>query len=359
MMMSRRLPAAGCLLLTLAGLAGRSAGASAADLLVAAPAGPLARLVDAAFVAPFVAAPPPAASTPAGSHQAAVLVSLAPGQTTPPVPADLSLVNGQALLTGCKLGAFRKLDWSAIGGRDRVIPAAATDCGMGAVLRGLVLAWSRDKFTGAPTWSDFWDVAKVPGKRGLRHGARGNLEFALIADGVAAADVYSTLRSDGGVDRAFRKLDQLKPYIVWWKTEDEAPRLLASGEVLMTSAPADGVLAAAKATSGVAPRDFAVQWAGALLMFESWVLLSNTKAADAAQGFLTFASDPKQQKALGAYPGFGSAVAGGADALGAAEQLQSPATPANFALGLVADEAFWRDNGERLDKQYEGWLAKP
>ena len=47
----------------------------------------------------------------------------------------------------------------------------------------------------APSWADFWDVAKYPGKRGLRKGVRGNLEIALMADGVAPGDVYKTLGS--------------------------------------------------------------------------------------------------------------------------------------------------------------------
>ena len=72
---------------------------------------------------------------------------------------------------------------------------------------------------GHPGWADFWDVAKYPGKRGLRRSAETNLEFALLADGVAPGDVYKTLRTSEGVDRAFRKLDQLKPYIVWWQIE--------------------------------------------------------------------------------------------------------------------------------------------
>ncbi len=348
-MMSRRLPVVGCLSLALLGVAATHHVAWAADLVVAAPAGPLAKAIEAAFVLPFAQA----------ARQAVSVTSLTLGETAPPALADVTVVDGITLLTGCKAGAFRKLDWSAIGGRDRMLQQAATECGMGAVLRGLVLAWSRDKFSGAPTWSDFWDVAKVPGKRGLRRGARGNLEFALIADGVSPGDVYGTLRGEAGVERAFRKLDQLKPYIVWWKTEDEAPRLLASGEVLMTSAPAEGVLAAAKATSGVAPRDFAVQWAGALFSYSFWAVLANTTQVEPAQRLLAHASDPKQQKLLGAYAGFGTAVAGGTDELSSMEKAESPATPANFSAGLLADEAFWRDNGEKLDKQYEAWLARP
>jgi hypothetical protein len=71
-----------------------------------------------------------------------------------------------------------------------------------------------------------------------------------------------------------------------------------------------------------------------------------------------FATDPKQQKGFAAFPGFGSAVTGANDDLGAAEKAESPSTPANFSAGLVVDEAFWRDNGDKLDKLYEAWLAK-
>ena len=81
---------------------------------------------------------------------------------------------------------------------------------------GTVLAWDRGKFQGTPSWQDFWDIARVPGKRGLQRSPRGTLEIALLADGVAPGDVYRALRGDDGVQRAFRRLDQLLPYIVWW-----------------------------------------------------------------------------------------------------------------------------------------------
>ena len=103
---------------------------------------------------------------------------------------DLVLGDADELATGCGEGLFEKLDWSAIGGKDHYVTQAASDCGLGAVTSAIVLAWDKDKLPMAPSWSDFWDVAKYPGKRGLRRGVRGNLEFALMADGVAPGDVY-------------------------------------------------------------------------------------------------------------------------------------------------------------------------
>jgi putative spermidine/putrescine transport system substrate-binding protein len=51
---------------------------------------------------------------------------------------------------------------------------------------------------------DLFDTKKYPGKRALLKKPFGNLEWALIADGVPAADVYKTLETPEGVDRASR-----------------------------------------------------------------------------------------------------------------------------------------------------------
>ena len=57
-------------------------------------------------------------------------------------------MNAEELATGCGEGLFEKLDWSAIGGKDHYLPQGVSDCGVGAALTTLVLAWDRDKFPG-------------------------------------------------------------------------------------------------------------------------------------------------------------------------------------------------------------------
>ena len=60
----------------------------------------------------------------------------------------------------------------------------------------------------------------------------GSLEFALEADGVAPSDVYTVLSGAGGVDRAFKKLDEFKPHIVkFWSSGAEPIQMIADGEV--------------------------------------------------------------------------------------------------------------------------------
>ena len=266
---------------------------------------------------------------------------------------DVVLVEGDEMLLGCDEGLFEKLDWGRIGGKDHYLPAGVSDCGVGTIQLATVLAWDRDKFQATPSWSDFWDIAKYPGKRGLHQGPRLNLEIALMADGVSPGDVYKTLRTEDGVERAFRKLDQLKPYVVWWRTPGEAARILASGEVLMTSAQ-NGIVTEAARTQN---RRFGIQWAGSLTSVDSWVVLKGTAHLDDAYRFLDFVGDPKREAALFAqipYPGLAK---GANDNLPADQLAVSPANPANQQNALKVDQAFWRDNLDKLTQRFNAWLA--
>ena len=66
------------------------------------------------------------------------------------------------------------------------------------------------------TIKDFFDVKKFPGKRGIHTWANALIEMALVADGVKPKDVYKVMSSDGGIDRAFAKLDTIKDHVVFW-----------------------------------------------------------------------------------------------------------------------------------------------
>jgi putative spermidine/putrescine transport system substrate-binding protein len=267
---------------------------------------------------------------------------------------DLVMVDSDELAAGCSEGLFEKLDWSAIGGKDHYLAQAVSDCGVGAGVAGLVLAWDRDKFPATPGWSDFWDVAKYPGKRGLHNGVRGNLEFALIADGVSPGDVYKVLATSEGVDRAFRRLDQLKPYIVWWNDDAEAARILASGDVLMTSAAAPAITAA----NHSAHRNFGVQWTASLYEVQSWAIVKASANLRAATQFLYFAGTPAIEARLVGLFGEGGLAKGANDGLPAELAQVSPTTPANLNAAVRVDATFWHDNLGKLRQRFETWLAR-
>lgn len=267
---------------------------------------------------------------------------------------DVVVIRGDELLSACDEGLLEKLDWSAIGGKDHYLPAGVSDCGVGAGASSTVLAWDRDKFPGTPTWPDFWDVAKYPGKRGLQRGPRTNLEIALLADGVAPADVYRTLRTAEGIERAFRKLDQIRPYAVWWETEADASRFLGSGEVLMTSSTSPRIAVANRTEH----RNLGIQWVGSLMAVKSWAVVKATPNLRQANQFLYFAGNSAIQARLEALAPYAGLAKGAAEGLSPELAAWLPLNPANQAAALTIDEAFWRDNLDKLSQRFAAWLAR-
>jgi putative spermidine/putrescine transport system substrate-binding protein len=266
---------------------------------------------------------------------------------------DLVEVDQDELATGCSEGLFEKLDWSAIGGKDHYQSTGVSDCGVGAAMIATVLAWDRDKFPGTPTWVDFWDVAKYPGKRGLSKNVRGNLEIALLADGVAPGDVYKTLATNDGVDRAFRKLDQLKPYIVWWQTSADAARILGSGDVLMTSAPSGSIALATRSE----PRNFGMQWTQALYDIHSWAVLKGSPNLRTAQYFLYFAGSAPIEGRLLREAGVSGLAKGVNEGLPPELLAIAPSNPTNQSAALRIDSGFWHDNLGKLRTRFDAWLS--
>lgn len=97
---------------------------------------------------------------------------------------------------------------------------------------GVVLAYNTDETAGKVPegWADYFDTAKIPGKRGFWDYSEGGMfEFALMADGVKPADLYPL-----DLDRATKKLNTIKNDLVPWSTGADSQSLIGSGEVAMT-----------------------------------------------------------------------------------------------------------------------------
>ncbi len=252
---------------------------------------------------------------------------------------DVVLMEEAPLRVGCREGLLLPTPLT-LDPADQAPDSPGQACGVNGWPMNLVLAWDRSRIEVAPTWSDFWDVARRPGKRGLRRGPRSTLEIALMADGVAPADVYRTLSSSDGLDRAFRKLDQLKPYIVWWNTPSEAVQIIESGAVLMTSAP-DGEIAVADQAGH---RSFDTQWAQSLGMNLGWAMPRETTPEQRAlaQRLLRFLTDPAHRSAfLTAYAA--APVAGD----GAVQRHAA----------LMMDDTFWAEHLVALQRRFDAWIA--
>lgn len=257
---------------------------------------------------------------------------------------------------GCESGLYEKLDWSKLGKKEDFLPEAVTECGAGAFVWSTALAYNADKLKTAPTgWKDFWDTEKFPGKRSMRKGARYNLEFALMADGVAPGDVYKVLEGPGGIDRAFAKLDTLKPHIQWWEAGAQPPQMLVAGDVVMSTA-YNGRIDAARREG----RNLNVVWDGSIYDLDYWVIPKGAPNQKEAYDFLAYAlaAEPQQQYTkLIAYGPTNTKAMNGLDEKILADMPNSPQN-AKTALSASAGSDFWIDHGEELEQRFAAWAAR-
>lgn len=268
---------------------------------------------------------------------------------------DVVQVESEELVIGCEEGLFEKVDWSKYGGQDAYLKDAVHECGVGAIVYNFVLAYDADRIKDGPkNWADFWNVQKWPGKRALRKGPKTNLEFALMADGVAPADVYKTLATDAGVERAFRKLDQLKGNVVWWEKGAQPPQLLAAGEAAMVSA-YNGRIGAANKTD---KKNFAIVWNNSLYTIDSWVIMKGSPNKAQAESYIAYVSKPENQAKLPPLIPYGVTHKGANAAIDKAVLPQLPTAPENIASALYIDEPFWVENIDKLNQRFNAWVAR-
>ncbi|MCV5753666.1 extracellular solute-binding protein, partial [Escherichia coli] len=88
------------------------------------------------------------------------------------------------------------------------IDGAIHECAINTIVVSTVLAVNEDAFKGKALPSkltDLFDLKTFPGRRALQKQPQGNLEWALLADGVKPEEVYSLLETEAGRERAFAK----------------------------------------------------------------------------------------------------------------------------------------------------------
>ena len=196
-------------------------------------------------------------------------------------------------------------------------------------------------------------MKKFPGKRGMRKGARYNLEFALMADGVKAADVYKVLGTKDGADRAFKKLGELKPHIQWWEAGALPPQFLVAGDVAMTTAFSGRIDAAQREG-----QNLKITWTGGIYDLDFWVMPKGGANKEAAMKFIALASSPDAQAEYARHISYGPTHTKAMAKIDPKVQALLPTSPANSKDALRFDVAFWADQGEALEKRFAAWAAQ-
>jgi putative spermidine/putrescine transport system substrate-binding protein len=272
------------------------------------------------------------------------------------VTDDVATVDTAEVLSACDSGVLVKLDWSKIAPRENFLPGAARDCGMGLDVYGDILAYNTDVVKSDPPTSvlALFDTKRWPGKRGMQKIAANNLEWALEADGVPVDQVYKVLATKEGVDRAFRKLDTIKKDIVWWQAGAQPPQLLASHEVVMTTAwngriqnPIDKEHA-----------PFKIVWNNEIIEYDMISIPKGSPHLDLAYKYLAFVAAPENNAKLGVFIPYGPVVKDAVKFVPPDTLPKLPTAPDHMQNALPIDMEFWADYGQDLNKRFNDWLAK-
>ena len=229
---------------------------------------------------------------------------------------------------------------------------------MGGDVFSTVLAWNTKTYgdKGPQSWADFWDVKKFPGKRSYRKSVAGALEPALMADGVPADKVYEVLSAPGGIERAIKKIKELKPHVaVWWSSGAQHAQLMKDGEVDMITGWNGRFDVVAKDGAKVA-----YTFNQGLLDYDCYAIAKGAPNKDLAMKFLAEISKPQYQAEFTKYITYGptnkKAYDLGTIESGYAKRL--PSYPDNAAKQLTVNLDWYIKFEEKASAAYQNMLTE-
>lgn len=234
--------------------------------------------------------------------------------------------------------------------RDEMNPdLRATDFRVPVMTYGTVLAYNTDASAGQipAGWADFFDPSKIPGKRGVWDYATGGIfEMALLADGVAPADLYPL-----DLDRAATKLDAIKENLVLWGTGAESRELIGSGEVAMSMMWNGRTWGAIHEDN----RPVDIQWNQQILSADYFVVPKGSPNREAAMRFIAWAVCAENNGALSKFIPYGPTNVNSEPDAAMVDDLAVSHVDDNTAY---FDDAYLVDHFDEIDAAWQDWKSR-
>jgi putative spermidine/putrescine transport system substrate-binding protein len=264
---------------------------------------------------------------------------------------DLTEITPRDKVRAVKAGYLEPIDYTIVDKSD-LVPGAAEKYAIGGGYYTTIMAYNINKFPKGKhpkSWAEFWDVKKFPGRRSLRNIPVDNLEIALLADGVAPNKLYPL-----DVDRAFKSLDKIKPYIsVWWTVGAQPAQLLTDNEVdLATSW--NGRITDIKRKG--APVD--IEWNQGILQYSYTGVPKGAKHKANAMKLLAFLQSPERSAEFVKtipYPGASKSLSRYLD-----EETSKtlPTYPENLKKAILQSAEWWAENYDKVQERWSAWMLK-
>ncbi len=236
------------------------------------------------------------------------------------------------------------------------VPGAIGPCWVGSVVYSHVIVAAPHRFATPPgTLADFFDTEKFPGRRALpRASPKFNLEMALLADGVAPADVYRTLSTPEGLARAFARLAALNP--IWAHDSRDALDRVKNGQAVMASVLNGDVFDARQ--------DFRpdVIWDRQLYELDVFAIPRGDPNKDRAMEFIRFATGTQRLAQTASWLPYGPARRSAWNRVGENPDLKIAMTPfqptAHFDTAFAVDDRWWHDHMAALMPRWQAFILE-
>lgn len=259
---------------------------------------------------------------------------------------------GRMYARGVKGKIFEPLDLSMINTKDFMEGSVSKE-GIGSVCFSYNICYNTNRWPagkGPKSIKDFWDVKKFPGPRTVKFTPDSNLEAALVADEVPKDKIYPI-----DVDRAFKKLTELKPDIrVFWKTGGQAQQIMREREADIGFVPGGRIIQLAE--QGV---PVTWEWNDQFILLDYWTILKGSKNKEAAMKFIAFASDAKRLAAFAEWTNYGSSNLRAYNYIRKEKAVLMPTHRENFAKALAVEDIWWYgEHEEEVERKWEAWKMK-
>ena len=326
----------------------RPAFAQTKQIIVRTPGGPTAVAMQKSYYDPFEAKTGikivPARSTNEPVSQVEAIVES--GAKTWDMAASFSRAAiSQLIVDGDYLEPHGLNDDPAIAG----IPAEyRNDYAIGHGIYATPLVYRKDKFDPAPTsWADFFDVEKFPGARAMRKNPVDTLEIALMADGVPYDKLYPL-----DLDRAFKKLDTLKPHITnWWTSPVQAIELIVNGDVNMVPVWVNFPVAAIEQGAPLA-----LSWTNNIFGVDMFTILKGSDNVEACREFIKFCLQPEQQAGVASQVAIAPTNPEAYKLIPEDRAKLLASSPENSKDSVEINNDFWSANRDAISDRFNEWL---
>jgi putative spermidine/putrescine transport system substrate-binding protein len=267
-------------------------------------------------------------------------------------------------LRACNEGLLERIDNIALpngadgsDARDDFVDGALNPCGVGVIVWATAFAYSHDAYGDARPTSiaDFFDTKKFPGARGIRNDPTVIMEWALMADGVGRDEVYATLETPEGIERALDKMDAIRPGLKLWQTGREPVRMINNGDVAMTMVWATTGAVASKEKAA----NFSMVWDGRVIELDLFGIPKGSRYKAEAIDFIRFASSSRSLADMVSILPNGPTRKSSLGFLSDEVLAQIPNGPAyQSQVSIQSDAQWWSNNHAVLEEAFQAWIAK-